>query len=303
IQGIEVLTNAETPKEIEKALKAGASGVGLCRTEHMFLSAERMSAVQDVLFKAEPDASSFEILREFQEQDFFEIFKVLGEKEIVIRYLDAPLHEFGESHESNPMLGFRGARMLLAKPELIKIQSRAIFGALMRVEQKPQVVLELPLVVSAQEVKIFKEVVLQTLKEFPELSTPSFAVMVETPRAALLADELASEVDYLSFGTNDLTQMTYGFSRDDSSDFIQLYKKLGILEANPFEELDEIGVGELMRLTIEKARKANSKIKISVCGEQAGNKTSIKFLKKLGVDSISVGPGKVWQAIFSVAKN
>jgi pyruvate,orthophosphate dikinase len=267
----------------------------------MFLAAERMASVQDILFNNTPQPESYQNLQRFQEQDFLELFELLGAKEIVIRYLDAPLHEFGGEAEANPMLGFRGARMLIAKPELIKIQTRAIYSALAKVAVKPRLVLEIPLVVSTIEVQLFKKVVSETLQEFQKIAEPKFAVMLETPRACLLAGEISKEVDYLSFGTNDLTQMTYGFSRDDSAVFLEVYKKQGVLEQNPFEELDEFGVAKLMEGAITSAKQANPKVHISVCGEQAGTSHTLKILKKLGVASISVSAGKVWPSIYRLA--
>ncbi len=301
-QKIKVLANAETAFDLRNALKAGAQGVGLCRTEHMFLNAERMAGIQAILFKDQPDPQSYQELLKYQEQDFLELFKLLANKEIVIRYLDAPLHEFGGDAEANPMLGFRGARMLIAKPEIIRIQTRAIFSALRQLETKPKIILEMPLVVSVMEIQIFKQIVKETLKEFSEITEPEFAVMLETPRAAMLAGAFAGEVNYLSFGTNDLTQMTFGFSRDDAGNFLDLYEKQKIISENPFEELDTEGVGALMTIAVEQARQVNPEIHISVCGEQAASSGTIKFLNKLGIDSISVSAGKVWPSIFRVAQ-
>ncbi|MEM1514063.1 MAG: pyruvate, phosphate dikinase [Candidatus Thermoplasmatota archaeon] len=334
IRKMKVYANADLPSDAEKAMKFGAEGIGLCRTEHMFLNPLRLEIVRKAIFG---DKISLNKLLEMQRRDFIEIFEIVGEKPIVIRLLDAPLHEFlpkyeellekrikGEMSneeeeifeivkklkEANPMLGFRGVRLGIKKPEIYAMQTRAIIEAAIEVNKKgvnclPYI--EIPVVSDANEIKNVKRIIIDEIKKiFKEknaIINYKIGAMIELPRACLTADEIAREVDFISFGTNDLTQTTFGFSRDDAEEkFLKDYIETGIINDDPFATLDFKGVGELMKIAVEKARSANKKIEIGICGEHGGEEKSIKFCHKIGLDSISCSPYRLIAARISAAK-
>ncbi|MBN1916161.1 hypothetical protein JW796_04215 [Candidatus Dojkabacteria bacterium] len=308
---ITVSANADTANDAMRAINLGVNGIGLCRTEHMFLNKERSKLIRQILFVDKPLETSLDKLKEIQEKDFFKLFKVESGNEVIVRYLDAPLHEFmGENYkdrEENPMLGMRGARMLLKKTEIIKVQTRAIFSALLRLDSKGEKVkvgLEIPFVMDASEVKAFKSIVHEEIKKLDPDGKIYYEIgaMIEVPRAAYLIEEIAGIVDFISFGTNDLTQMMLGLSRDDAGSFIDYYVEKRFLPADPFVSLDQSGVGKLIEETSKKARRVNKKIKISVCGEQAGDPFSIQMLMRSNIDSISCSSSVIPMVLLASGK-
>jgi pyruvate,orthophosphate dikinase len=332
IRKMKVYANADLPDDAKKAMEFGAEGIGLCRTEHMFLNPARLEIVRKAIFG---DKNSLNKLLEIQRKDFIEIFEIVGEKQIVIRLLDAPLHEFlpkydellekkikGEMseeeeeifetvkklREENPMLGFRGVRLGIIKPEIYAMQTRAIIEAAIKVKKKRILpYIEIPVVSDANEIRIAKRIIVDEIEKiFKEKNARinyKIGTMIELPRACLVADEIAKEVDFISFGTNDLTQTTFGFSRDDAEEkFLRDYVERGIISEDPFAILDSKGVGELMKIAVEKARRANEKIEIGICGEHGGEEKSIKFCHSIGLDSISCSPYRLISARISAAK-
>jgi len=332
IRKMKVYANADLPDDAKKAMEFGAEGIGLCRTEHMFLNPARLEIVRKAIFG---DKNSLNKLLEMQRKDFIEIFEIVGEKPIVIRLLDAPLHEFlpkydellekkikGEMseeeeeifetvkklREENPMLGFRGVRLGIIKPEIYAMQTRAIIEAAIKVKKKRILpYIEIPVVSDANEIRIAKRIIVDEIEKiFKEKNARinyKIGTMIELPRACLVADEIAKEVDFISFGTNDLTQTTFGFSRDDAEEkFLRDYVERGIISEDPFAILDSKGVGELMKIAVEKARRANEKIEIGICGEHGGEEKSIKFCHSIGLDSISCSPYRLISARISAAK-
>lgn len=302
---IDIYANADNGDDAKKAYKLGAKGIGLCRTEHMFFSDQAVKVIRKILFSEKPSAKEYQELLKIQSRDFLAIFRQSKKKEVVVRLLDAPLHEFlprnsktNLKKESNPMLGFRGIRMLLKKPEILRIQVRAVQFALSKINKKerPKIIFEAPLVIDLKELDIFKDLIEQ------EVGESKIGAMIETPRAAFMIKEIATRVDYISFGTNDLTQMFMAISRDDSRSFVEDYVQMGILPSDPFVSLDQESLLPLIRWAVKTARKVNPKIKIGVCGEQASEIESIKQLIKLEIDHISCSPARVPQAIFAVAK-
>ncbi|MBC7128601.1 MAG: pyruvate, phosphate dikinase [Thermoplasmatales archaeon] len=332
IRKMKVYANADLPDDAKKAMEFGAEGIGLCRTEHMFLNPARLEIVRKAIFG---DKNSLNKLLEMQRKDFIEIFEIVGEKPIVIRLLDAPLHEFlpkyeellekkikGEMseeeeeifetvrnlREANPMLGFRGVRLGIMKPEIYAMQTRAIIEAAIKVKKKRILpYIEIPVVSDANEIRIAKRIIVDEIEKiFKEKNVRinyKIGTMIELPRACLVADEIAKEVDFISFGTNDLTQTTFGFSRDDAEEkFLRDYVERGIISEDPFAILDSKGVGELMKIAIEKARRVNEKIEVGICGEHGGEEKSIKFCQSIGLDSISCSPYRLITARISAAK-
>lgn len=292
-----VRANADTNEEAKDAMNSGADGIGLCRTEHMFLG-ERLPIIQEVLTSRNEKSQTAALnkLREIQKQDFINVLKPMQERPVTIRLLDAPLHEFLENHEEqNPMLGLRGVRLALSIEGLYRTQTQALIGAIQdRIEdgQMPKVEIMVPLVSIEKEL----ETILCWIREEIEQSpiTIPLGTMIETPRGALIAGELAKHVDFISFGTNDLTQMTFGFSRDDvESSVISEYIQREILEESPFSTLDQTGVGELVKTAIQRSRKQNPAIKIGICGEHGGEPESIRFLREIGVNYVSCSPPRL----------
>jgi pyruvate,orthophosphate dikinase len=323
---LKVKTNADTPKDAEVAIKFGAQGIGLCRTEHMFFEGERIKAVREMILSEDLEGrkKALSKLKPFQKEDFKGIFKVMNNLPVIIRLLDPPLHEFlphedkeieglskemgvsveklkakmAELHEFNPMLGHRGCRLGITYPEITEMQAQAILEAAIEcknegVEALPWI--EVPLIGNVKEFKILKEVVEKAAKDLNLERGKDYWVgtMIEVPRAALTSDEIAPEVDFMSFGTNDLTQMTCGFSRDDAGRFLKEYVEKGIYEKDPFQSIDQEGVGKIMQLCVEKARKINPKIEVGICGEHGGEPESVKFCHKIGLNDVSCSPYRV----------
>ena len=336
---LEVYTNADSADEIALALDFGARGVGLVRTEHMFFEADRIRAVREMILstnKFQREIALKKILP-MQKEDFIKIFRVVKEAPMTIRYLDPPLHEFMPTttqdieeladvmnmavheirdtirslHEFNPMMGHRGCRLAISYPEIAIMQTRAIIEAAIDVSKelnvniKPE--LMIPLVGDVKEftylARQIKELADHLIKEANVDVPYTIGTMIELPRACVLADEIAKEVDFISFGTNDLTQMTYGFSRDDAGGFLKNYYNLDIYKDDPFRTLDTEGVGSLIQMAVKKARNAKAHIKIGVCGEHGGDPRSIAFFKTVGLDYVSCSPYRVPVARIALARS
>ncbi len=323
---LKIKTNADTPKDAKVARGFGAEGIGLTRTEHMFFEGDRIQAVREMILAENLDGRKKALakLLPYQRRDFKGLFEVMDGLPVLIRLLDPPLHEFlpkedkevaaiaqeisiskeklkakvEELHEFNPMLGFRGCRLGLVYPEINEMQVRAIFEAalaLRKAGKRPLPEIEVPLVGKLEEFLRIKQLVHRVAKETGAEGKVSYKIgtMVEVPRAALTADEIAREADFMSFGTNDLTQMTCGFSRDDAGKFLKHYVEMGIYERDPFQSIDQGGVGLLMRLCVEKARKANKRIEIGICGEHGGEPKSVEFCHSIGLNDVSCSPYRV----------
>jgi pyruvate, orthophosphate dikinase len=326
VRTLKVRTNADTPKDCQTALDFGASGVGLCRTEHMFFDDDRIHLVRKMILAkdAEGRKDPLQKLQEIQKGDFIEIFKVMGERPVTIRLLDPPLHEFlpeeeikieelansfGISVESlkvtinglkevNPMLGHRGCRLGITYPDIYQMQVRAICEAAIASSgeiEKVDVEIEIPLVGDVRELKELRELVENTIDKYGAEVNFNWKIgtMIELPRACLTADKLADVADFFSFGTNDLTQMTYGLSRDDMGSFVPEYINKGIFDRDPTSSIDQEGVGKLMMVAVELAKRRKRSIEIGICGEQGGDPESIYFCHKIGLDYISCSPYRV----------
>ena len=326
---LRVRANAETPTDAATAVKFGAEGIGLCRTEHMFFDPARIIAVREMILAKDANGrrAALAKIEPMQRGDFAEIFRIMGDRPVTIRLLDPPLHEFlphgeaemrevaeaahttvdalgqraAELHEVNPMLGHRGCRLGITYPEIYEMQARAIFEAAAEVsaETKRAVCPEImiPLVATRKELALLKslidrvagEVAKKTGRKLPY----SVGTMIELPRAALRAGEIAEEAEFFSFGTNDLTQTTFGLSRDDSATFLRAYETQGILEKDPFVTLDQDGVGELIRIACERGRAARPDLKLGICGEHGGDPASVRFCHGVGLDYVSCSPYRV----------
>ena len=329
IRNLKVRTNADNPRDAKQAIAFGAEGIGLCRTEHMFFEEERIPAIRRMILAdtLEERIAALEVLKPYQQGDFKEIFKVMGERPVTIRLLDPPLHEFlphteedikevaaimgvpeekvaakvVELHEQNPMLGHRGCRLAITGPEIAIMQTEAIIGAAIEVckEDGLEIVPEImiPLVGTVAELKDVKENVVKVadrlIKEAGIEMEYLVGTMIEIPRAALTADEIAKEAEFFSFGTNDLTQMTYGFSRDDTGKIIEEYVNKGILEEDPFQTLDIKGVGQLVKTAAVLGKQARPKIKLGICGEHGGDPKTIEFCNEIGLNYVSCSPYRV----------
>ncbi|WP_109118124.1 pyruvate, phosphate dikinase [Azospirillum sp. TSO22-1] len=328
IRRMKVRTNAETPLDARTARKFGAEGIGLSRTEHMFFDPQRILAVREMILADSEKGrrAALAKLEPYQKQDFIELFEIMAGLPVTIRLLDPPLHEFlptteadmaevakaagtdllrvqqrsVQLHETNPMLGLRGCRLGIAFPEIYEMQARAIFGAVAEVAKSGQAVLPeimIPLISTKKELDILKAMVDRVAKETMAATGQTFeymvGTMIELPRAALLAGEIAETAEFFSFGTNDLTQTTYGISRDDAGSFLPDYERAGIMEHDPFATLDPEGVGELVRLAAERGRKTRAKIKLGICGEHGGDPASIAFCESVGLDYVSCSPYRV----------
>ncbi len=326
---MKVRANAETPLDAETARKFGAEGVGLCRTEHMFFDAERISVVREMIL-AEKESGrrrALEKLLPMQRKDFSEIFRIMAGLPVTIRLLDPPLHEFlphsdedmaevskqsgvsvdvlraraEELHESNPMLGHRGCRLGVTYPEIYEMQARAIFEAALDVAKEtgaaPVPEIMIPLVATRRELELMRGLVVQTAERvFSERKAQVeylVGTMIELPRAALRAGEIAEEAEFFSFGTNDLTQTALGISRDDAGRFLKTYEERGIYEKDPFVSIDRDGVGELVRIGCERGRATRQRLKLGVCGEHGGDPASIYFFEEVGLDYVSASPFRV----------
>ena len=337
IAKMEVRTNADTPKDALKARNFGATGIGLCRTEHMFFEGNRITAMREMILADDEEGrrKALDKLLPIQRSDFEGIFEAMHDLPVTVRLLDPPLHEFVPHddkeqeemakvmnidvsivkakvealHEINPMLGHRGCRLGNTYPEISEIQLRAIIEAALNLKKrgivtKPEIMI--PLTGSLSEMKMQEDIVRETVeKVFEERKdTIEYMVgtMIEVPRAALLADEIAQSAEFFSFGTNDLTQMTYGYSRDDAGKFLGVYLDKGILPNDPFQILDQEGVGQLMRVAVKRGRDARKNLKIGICGEHGGEPSSVEFCHTLGFDYVSCSPFRVPIARLSAAQ-
>ncbi|MEE0007920.1 MAG: pyruvate, phosphate dikinase [Ruminococcus sp.] len=327
---LKVRTNADTPADAKKARELGAEGIGLCRTEHMFFEEDRIAAFREMICSdtvEEREAALNKILP-YQQGDFEALYEALEGNPVTIRFLDPPLHEFvpteeadieklaaaqGKSvediktiiaslHEFNPMMGHRGCRLAVTYPEIAKMQTKAVIRAAINVQKahadwtvEPEIMI--PLVCDVKELKFVKKVVVETADA--EIAAAGIdlkyevGTMIEIPRAALTADEIAKEADFFCFGTNDLTQMTYGFSRDDAGKFLNAYYDAKIFENDPFAKLDQTGVGKLMETAIKLGKPVNNKLHVGICGEHGGDPSSVEFCHKIGLDYVSCSPFRV----------
>jgi pyruvate, orthophosphate dikinase len=333
-----IRANADTPNDSQVARDFGAEGIGLCRTEHMFFEGERIKSVRKMIVSSneEERRKALMELLPMQRQDFYEIFKVMKDLPVTVRLLDPPLHEFLPSeeedieeiaremdisfnelkstivslHEMNPMLGHRGCRLSITYPEIAEMQARAIFEAAADLTKEgyyvqPEVMV--PLVGNFMEIKILREKIISVADEVMLEKDQKFdykvGTMIEVPRACLIAEKIAKEAEFFSFGTNDLTQMTYGFSRDDSGKFLPAYIEQGILAKDPFATLDLGGVGKLVEMGLEKGRSARKDLKVGICGEHGGDPKSIDFCHKIGMDYVSCSPYRVPVARLAAAQS
>ena len=334
---MKVRTNADTPKDALKAREFGAEGIGLCRTEHMFFEESRIMAVREMILADNVEAreKALNKLLPMQRGDFESIFKAMSPYSVTIRYLDPPLHEFLphteeeiqelatdlnisveklKNHiesikEVNPMMGHRGLRLAITYPEIAVMQTKAVIEAAINVNKEglnvvPEIMI--PLASDAKELKYVVDIVKETadklIKEAGSDLKYEVGTMIEIPRAALTADKIAEITEFFSFGTNDLTQMTYGFSRDDAGKFLDDYYSKQIFELDPFARIDQIGVGELMEIAIERGKKANPNLHLGICGEHGGEPTSVEFCHKVGLDYVSCSPYRVPIARLSAAQ-
>ncbi len=327
---LKVRTNADTPADAKKARELGAEGIGLCRTEHMFFEEDRIAAFREMICAdtVEEREAALEKILPYQQGDFEALYEALEGNPVTIRFLDPPLHEFvpteeadieklanaqGKSveyiknliaslHEFNPMMGHRGCRLAVTYPEIAKMQTKAVIRAAINVKKahpdwnvKPEIMI--PLICEVKELKFVKKVVVDTADA--EIAAAGIELeyevgtMIEIPRAALTADEIAKEADFFCFGTNDLTQMTFGFSRDDAGKFLNAYYDTKILENDPFAKLDQTGVGKLMELSIKLGKPVNPKLHVGICGEHGGDPSSVEFCHKIGLDYVSCSPFRV----------
>ena len=329
VRTLGIRTNAETPADAAQARKFGAEGIGLCRTEHMFFDGDRITAVREMIVADDEKSrrAALAKIEPMQRQDFIELFEIMAGLPVTIRLLDPPLHEFlpktqadmealakdlgveprevearaNKLHESNPMLGHRGVRLGISFPEIYEMQARAIFEAVAEVQKKggkpviPEIMI--PLIATKKELDLMKAVVDHVAEEVSQMSGQKLdylvGTMIELPRACLRAGEIAESAEFFSFGTNDLTQTTFGLSRDDSASFLEKYQQRGIFEHDPFASLDAEGVGELIELACERGRKARAKLKLGICGEHGGDPASVFFCHKAGLDYVSCSPYRV----------
>ncbi|MBR7164396.1 MAG: pyruvate, phosphate dikinase, partial [Clostridia bacterium] len=327
---LKVRTNADTPADAKKARELGAEGIGLCRTEHMFFEGDRIDAFREMICSdtVEEREAALEKILPVQQGDFEKLYEALEGNPVTIRFLDPPLHEFvptteedikkladsqGKTvdqikaiieslHEFNPMMGHRGCRLAVTYPEIAKMQTKAVIRAAINVQKAhadwkvcPEIMI--PLVGDVKELKFVKKVVVETADAEIAAAGANLSyevgTMIEIPRAALTADEIAAEADFFCFGTNDLTQMAYGFSRDDAGKFLTAYYDAKIFENDPFAKLDQTGVGKLMEMAIKLGKPVNGKLHVGICGEHGGDPTSVEFCHKIGLDYVSCSPFRV----------
>ncbi len=324
-----VRTNADTPRDTKKAVELGAEGIGLCRTEHMFFGEDRIPKFRKMILSdtVEQREEALKAIGEFQKADFKAMYEALEGKPMTVRYLDPPLHEFVPTeeedikaladdmgltvadvkakcdalHEFNPMMGHRGCRLAVTYPEIARMQTRAVMEAAIEVSKEkgytiiPEIMI--PLVGEVKELKYVKEVVVETAEKVKAEKNSDMqyhiGTMIEIPRAALTADLVAQEAEFFSFGTNDLTQMTFGFSRDDAGKFLDSYYQAKIYESDPFARLDQTGVGQLVEMAVEKGRKTRPELKCGICGEHGGDPSSVEFCHKVGLNYVSCSPFRV----------
>ncbi|HEU0010292.1 MAG TPA: putative PEP-binding protein, partial [Verrucomicrobiae bacterium] len=334
---LQVRTNADTPEQTANAIAFGAAGIGLCRTEHMFFEGERIDAMREMILadKTEDRKKALAILLPYQRDDFVGMFKELRGLPATIRFLDPPLHEFlphdhaaqnhlaeklhvsvdritqrvRELHEFNPMLGHRGCRLGITYPEISEMQARAVFEAAAEVQRqgikcRPEIMI--PLVGFPRELQLQLEIVHRVAVEVAKEKKTKFnylvGTMIEVPRGALVADEIAKDAQFFSFGTNDLTQTTLGMSRDDSGSFLPAYQELEIVKKNPFASIDQAGVGRLMQMAGELGRQTRPDIKLGICGEHGGDPDSVKFCHRIGLTYVSCSPFRVPVARLAAAQ-
>ena len=327
---LKVRTNADTPADAKKARELGAEGIGLCRTEHMFFEEDRIAAFREMICSdtVEEREEALAKILPYQQGDFEALYEALEGNPVTIRFLDPPLHEFVPTeeadieklakaknksvdeikaiidslHEFNPMMGHRGCRLAVTYPEIAKMQTAAVIRAAINVKKKhpdwtvePEIMI--PLVGEVKELKYVKKVVVETADA--EIAAAGIEMkyevgtMIEIPRAALTADEIAKEAEFFCFGTNDLTQMTFGFSRDDAGKFLDAYYDAKIFESDPFAKLDQTGVGQLMEMAVEKGKKVRPSLHCGICGEHGGDPSSVEFCHKIGLDYVSCSPFRV----------
>lgn len=337
---LKVRTNADTPADAKRARELGAEGIGLCRTEHMFFEGSRIAAFREMICSdtVEEREAALDKILPMQQGDFEKLYEALEGNPVTIRFLDPPLHEFvpteeadiealaktqGKSverikaiiaslHEFNPMMGHRGCRLCVTYPEIAKMQTRAVIRAAIAVKQrhpdwniKPEIMI--PLVGEVKEFKFVKDIVVAVADEEIAAAkskiTYEVGTMIEIPRAALTADEIAKEAEFFCFGTNDLTQMTFGFSRDDAGKFLGAYYDHKIYESDPFARLDTNGVGKLMKMAVELGRGARKTLHCGICGEHGGDPSSIEFCNELGLDYVSCSPYRVPIARLAAAQS
>jgi len=338
IRSLKVRANADTPKDTEQAVKYGAEGIGLCRTEHMFFDSDRIMTIREMIVAKDEFSRrvALEKLLPIQRQDFIGIYEELKERPATIRFLDPPLHEFLPHadedikelavemgitfeelkatvevlHEVNPMMGHRGCRLAVSYPEIAEMQTRAVIEAAIDVKSRkgyniiPEIMI--PLVGEVKELKYVKDIVVRIADKIiaEKGSDLKYMVgtMIEIPRAALTADLIAKEAEFFSFGTNDLTQMTFGFSRDDAANFLKHYYEKKVYEFDPFQKLDQIGVGKLIEMAVQLGRKARPSIKLGICGEHGGDPSSVEFCHNVGLDYVSCSPFRVPVARLAAAQ-
>ncbi|MCD8011114.1 MAG: pyruvate, phosphate dikinase [Lachnospiraceae bacterium] len=326
---LQIRTNSDTPADTAVAVRLGAEGIGLCRTEHMFFDEDRIPKIRRMILSdsVEEREEALAGLIPYQKEDFKAMYKALKGRPMTVRFIDPPLHEFvptekedmeslakdmgltyeevknrcDELHEFNPMMGHRGCRLAITYPEIARMQTRALIEAAIEVEEEelydivPEIMV--PLVGDRKELKFVRDVIVETAeqvkKEKNNYINYHIGTMIEIPRAALLADEIAEEADFFSFGTNDLTQMTFGFSRDDAGKFLDAYYQNKIYESDPFAKLDQHGVGMLIKSAAEKGRKTNPSLKLGICGEHGGDPSSVAFCYKIGMNYVSCSPYRV----------
>ena len=323
-----VRTNADTPNDAAVARNFGAVGIGLCRTEHMFFGGEKIIAMREMILAADEGGrrKALDRLLPIQREDFEGIFEAMHDLPVTVRLLDPPLHEFvphddkgqqemakvmnvpvetiknkiNELAEFNPMLGHRGCRLGNTYPEITEMQARAIIEAALNLKARgikvmPEIMI--PLTGTLAEMKLQEDIVRETIQKVFDERNDSIkhlvGTMIEIPRATLVADEIAKSAEFFSFGTNDLTQMTFGYSRDDAGSFLDVYLNKGILEHDPFQVLDQVGVGELMKIAVKKGRKTRPDIKLGICGEHGGEPSSVMFCHEVGLDYVSCSPYRV----------
>ncbi|MGL4656267.1 MAG: putative PEP-binding protein, partial [Sarcina sp.] len=338
IRTLQVRANADTPKDTKQAVEFGAEGIGLCRTEHMFFAEDRIAAVREMILSKDVEQRkvALEKLLPMQREDFIGIYEALEGKPATIRFLDPPLHEFlptdkgdianlaeqmdisveeveatiDSLHEFNPMMGHRGCRLSVSYPEIAAMQTRAVIEAAITVKETkgydvvPEIMI--PLVGEIKELAYVKNIVVQTavdvMNEKGITLDYKVGTMIEIPRAAITADDIAKEAEFFSFGTNDLTQMTFGFSRDDAAKFLNDYYTNAIYEQDPFAKLDQTGVGALMKIAVEKGKSTRENIKLGICGEHGGDPASIEFCHNLGLNYVSCSPFRVPVARLAAAQ-
>jgi len=327
---LEVYTNADNPRDAKQGYDFGAQGIGLCRTEHMFFEGERIKAIREMIVADNVDdrKKALAKIMPYQQGDFEGIYEAMQGQPVIIRFLDPPLHEFlptkeediaeiakemkitveklhnviASLHEFNPMMGHRGCRLAVSYPEIAEMQTTAVINAAIKVQEKhpdwkmvPNIMI--PLVGEVKELKYVKDVVVETADKIIAAAKTKISykvgTMIEIPRAALTADEIAKEAEFFSFGTNDLTQMTFGFSRDDAGKFLGYYYDKKIYESDPFAHLDQTGVGKLVKMAVESGKATRPDIHLGICGEHGGDPTSVEFCHSVGLNYVSCSPYRV----------